>query len=76
MAKTLQGKVVSTKMDKTIVVEVERVFRHHLYKKTLKKHKNYKVHNTDDTISLNDVVIIEETRPMSKEKRFKVLKKI
>ncbi|HLL60168.1 MAG TPA: 30S ribosomal protein S17 [Candidatus Nitrosocosmicus sp.] len=76
MAKVLQGKVVSNKMDKTIVVEVERVYRHPLYKKTLRKHKKYKVHNEDDNIEVNDVVSIEETRPMSKEKRFKVLKLI
>jgi small subunit ribosomal protein S17 len=76
MAKVLTGKVVSTKMDKTAVVEVEKSFRHKLYHKILKRHKRFKAH-LDGSIVVNDgdVVDIEETRPISKDKQFKVIKK-
>lgn len=74
MAKVLQGKVVSTKMLNTVVVEVERAFAHPLYKKTIRKHKRYKAHIDEGTkVAEGDVVEIEETRPISKEKKFKVI---
>lgn len=76
MKKTIIGKVISTKMNKTITVLVERKIVHPKYKKVIKKHKKYKVHNDDDTIKLGDLVEIIETRPISKEKNFKVNKKI
>lgn len=75
MAKILTGKVVSTKMDKTVVVEIERAFRHPLYRKAMKRHKRIKAHVTSDMkVSDGDVVDIEETAPISKEKSFKVIK--
>lgn len=73
MAKILQGIVVSTKMQKTIVVKVERRFRHRLYKKTIVKHKKYKVHNENLKLKEGDIVKIRETRPISKDKHFIVV---
>lgn len=75
MAKILKGNVVSTKMQKTVVVEVERVYRHPIYKKTIKKHKKYKAHNETLELAVGDVVTIEETRPISKDTHFKVISK-
>ena len=74
MAKILIGEVVSTKMQKTIVVKVERRFRHRAYKKTIVKHKKYKVHNENLNIKVGDTVKIQETRPISKDKHFIVVK--
>jgi small subunit ribosomal protein S17 len=76
MKKTLTGKVLSTKMQKTVVVEVVRKYRHALYKKVIVKHKKYKVHNELNDINVGDQVVIEETRPISKDKHFKVIKKL
>lgn len=76
MKKKLIGKVVSNKMLKTIIVEVERKIVHPKYKKVIFRHKKYKVHNEDKNIKLGDIVEIVETRPISKEKHFKVVKKI
>lgn len=73
MAKILAGVVVSTKMQKTIVVKVERRFRHPLYKKTIVKHKKYKVHNENLKLKEGDMVKIRETRPISKDKHFIVV---
>lgn len=74
MAKVLQGKVISTKMQNTAVIEVERAYKHPLYKKTIRRHKKYKAH-VEDNMEVNegDVVDIEETRPISKDKKFKVI---
>lgn len=71
--KTLQGKVVSLKMNKTAVVEVSRKTSHPLYKKVLKRSKKYKVDTGDLTLSLGQSVKIVETRPISKDKHFKVM---
>lgn len=76
MKKILVGKVVSTKMKKTVVVLVERKFRHPFYKKIIKRHKKYKAHNEKMELKVGDKVMIEETRPMSKDKHFMVVKKI
>ena len=76
MAKVLTGKVVSTKMQKTVVVDVETVYRHPLYQKTIFKNKRFKAHNEDMELSVGDVVRIEETRPISKDKNFKVIEKV
>lgn len=76
MAKQLEGIITSTKMDKTIVVEVQRAFRHKLYKKIIRRSKNYKAHNENMKLQEGDKVIIEETRPLSKNKRFKVISKL
>lgn len=76
MKKRLIGKVVSTKMVKTVVVEVERKFIHKKYKKIITRHKRYKAHNENLDLKIGDSVLIEETRPISKEKHFKVIKKL
>lgn len=70
------GTVVSIKMDKTIIVSVVRSKIHPLYKKILKKIKRYKVHSTDDTVKVGDKVQIVSTRPISKDKHHKLLKKL
>ena len=66
------GTVVSDKMQKTIVVAVETTTRHRLYKKTLKRTKRYKVHDEKNQCHLGDRVRIIETRPLSKEKRWRL----
>jgi len=76
MKKTLIGKIVSIKMLKTVVVLVERKFRHAVYHKVIIRHKKFKAHNEDLDLQLGDVVKIEETRPISKDKHFKVIEKI
>ena len=77
MAKILSGKIVSTKMQKTVVVEVERTYRHPLYKKIIRRNKRYKAHVEDSSqYKDGDVVRIQETRPLSKEKHFKVIEKV
>ena len=68
--KTLVGSVTSDKMDKTIVVTVERVTRHPLYGKVIKLHKKYKAHDEENSAKEGDTVRIKECRPMSKQKRF------
>ncbi len=67
------GKVVSDKMDKTIVVAVERSTRHPLYGKTIRKTKKYKVHDEGNECRIGDKVRIMETRPLSKEKRWRLV---
>lgn len=76
MSKQLIGTVISLKMQKTIVVEVENRRPHPLYKKMLKKNKHYKVHNQDDGLMIGDTVKIQETRPESKGKKWKVVAKV
>ena len=76
MPKKLEGIVVSTKMIKAVVVKVERIFRHPLYKKIIKRHKKYKVRNEVLPLTVGDKVSIEETRPLSKQIHFKVTNKI
>jgi len=73
--KTLKGKVVSTKMDKTVVIEVVASRPHPLYKKIIKKKKKYKADNQNFDLKVGDRVEIVSTRPISKEKHFKVIKK-
>ncbi len=75
MINKLQGKVVSDKMEKTVVVEVERVKEHPRYKKRYKIHKKYKAHDEKGEYKEGDVVIIEETRPISKDKKWRVIGK-
>jgi len=74
--KRLQGIVVSNKMQKTIVVSVERVKKHSKYKKRYKIHKKYKVHDEKEEYKTGDKVIIEECRPISKDKRWRIVKGI
>lgn len=68
------GTVVSDKMDKTVVVVVERVIKHKLYKKYVKLHKKFKVHDEENACRIGDIVMITETRPLSKTKRWRVSK--
>lgn len=74
--KFLEGKVVSKKMAKTIVVEVERKRPHPLYKKIIRKTKRYKVHCLDETVKQGDKVRIKSCRPISREKHFIFVEKI
>jgi len=74
--KTLQGIVVSDKMQKTVVVEVERIKEHPKYKKRFKIHKKYKAHDENKEYKMGDKVVIEETTPISKDKKWKVINKI
>lgn len=76
MAKQLIGTVISTKQEKTLVVDVERKFAHPLYKKIIKRNKRYQVHNENLNVKVGDRVVIEETRPISKTKHFKVVEKL
>lgn len=73
MPKILAGKIVSLKMQKTAVVMVERKVRHPLYQKTVKKTKRYKAHYEQTNLKLGDRVKIQETRPLSKEKHFRII---
>ena len=66
------GRVVSDKMDKTVVVRVERMHRHPLYKKVVKKSKKYKAHDEGNECRVGDLVRIVESRPLSREKRWVV----
>ena len=69
----MQGVVVSDKMEKTIVVNVERKFPHPLYKKFIKRSKRYHVHDEENQFKMGDIVKIQECRPLSKSKRWEVI---
>jgi small subunit ribosomal protein S17 len=71
--KTRVGKVVSDKMDKTIVVAVETLVRHPLYGKTIKRTTKFKAHDEGNECSTGDKVKIMETRPLSKGKRWRLV---
>lgn len=77
MAETRQkvrtGTVVSDKMKKTIVVRVERLTRHPLYGKIIKKYRKFKAHDENNSAKIGDSVRIIETRPLSKDKRWRLL---
>jgi len=66
------GRVVSDKMDKTVVVTVETLRHHPLYKKTLRRAVKYKAHDEENECKIGDIVRIIETRPLSREKRWRV----
>ncbi len=66
------GKVVSDKMDKTIVVAIEDKVKHPLYGRIIKRTKTYKAHDEENTCGIGDIVEIMETRPISKDKRWRV----
>lgn len=74
--KQLTGTIVSDKMQKTVVVKVERTKEHLKYKRRYKIHKKYKAEAQSGEYKTGDKVIIEECRPISKDKRWKVIKKI
>lgn len=71
--RVMQGVVVSDKMDKTVVVNVERKFPHPLYKKYIKRSKRYHAHDEDNSCKTGDVVSIQECRPLSKTKTWEVI---
>ena len=71
--KTLQGIVVSDKMQKTVVVKVDRKLRHPKYDKVVVRSKKYYAHNEIDDVKVGDEVTIVETRPISKLKRWRVI---
>ncbi|MCL2171405.1 MAG: 30S ribosomal protein S17 [Defluviitaleaceae bacterium] len=76
LRKTRIGRVTSDKMQKTIVVAVETTVRHPLYKKTVKKTYKLKAHDEDNTAGIGDRVRVMETRPMSKDKRWRLVEVI
>jgi small subunit ribosomal protein S17 len=70
--KELKGLVTSDKMDKSVVVQVERYIQHKMYKKYIKQYKRYQAHDEKNECRIGDEVQIIETRPLSKLKRFRV----
>jgi len=72
----LIGKVVSDKMEKTVVVEVERLKEHPKYKRRYRVQKKYKAHDEKREYKVGDKVVIEECRPISKEKSWRVIRKL
>lgn len=72
--KQLQGIVTSDKMDKTVVVQVERLEKHRLYKKYVRRHNKFAAHDETNECRIGDTVQIIETRPLSKMKRYRVSK--
>ena len=71
--KTKVGRVVSDKMDKTVVVSVERLRRHPVYKRVMHLSTKFKAHDADNAARVGDTVRIEESRPLSAEKRWRVV---
>ena len=72
--KTRIGQVVSDKMDKTIVVAIEDSVRHPLYKKTMKRTYKLKAHDENNECGIGDIVEVMETRPLSKDKRWRLIR--
>jgi small subunit ribosomal protein S17 len=70
--KVLVGRVLSNRMDKTVIVQVERRKRHKLYDKVMTMRKKYKAHDADNACNSGDLVQITESRPISREKRWVV----
>jgi len=74
MRRQLHGTIVSDKMDKTVVVLVERLVKHGLYKKYIKRHAKFSAHDEHNACKVGDKVMITESRPLSKTKKFRVSK--
>jgi len=72
LRRTIVGTVVSDKMDKTVVVETSRLVKHPVYKKLIKKRAKYKAHDKENQCKAGDRVLIVESRPLSKHKRWNV----
>jgi small subunit ribosomal protein S17 len=72
--KTKTGRVISDKMDKTIVVSVERLARHRLYKRVIRLTTKFKAHDEENTAQIGDTVLIEESRPLSATKRWRLVR--
>jgi small subunit ribosomal protein S17 len=71
--KVRQGRVVSTAMDKTVVVEIQRTTTHPLYRKTMSRTEKLLAHDEDNAVNVGDRVRVSETRPLSKRKRWRVV---
>ena len=71
--RTKTGRVVSDKMDKTVVVSVERLRRHPIYKRVVRLSSKFKAHDAENTARVGDTVRIEESRPLSRDKRWTVV---
>jgi small subunit ribosomal protein S17 len=72
MKRQVNGVIVSNKMDKTVVVQVERLVRHPLYKKYIRRRNKFMAHDQENTCQVGDLVEITESRPLSKSKRWRV----
>jgi small subunit ribosomal protein S17 len=72
MKRQLSGTVVSDKMDKTVVVQVERLVKHRLYKKYIKRRAKFSAHDENNICGIGDMVLITESRPLSRSKRWRV----
>ncbi len=73
-AKTLTGVVVSDKMDKTVVVQVERLVKHPVYKKYVRRRAKFMAHDESNDCRVGDTVLIRQSRPLSRTKRWRVSK--
>jgi small subunit ribosomal protein S17 len=71
--RTKVGRVVSDKMDKTVVVSVERLQRHPIYKRVIRRSTKFKAHDAENAAQVGDTVRIEESRPLSRDKRWRVV---
>jgi small subunit ribosomal protein S17 len=71
--RTKVGRVISDKMDKTVVVSVERLRRHPIYKRVVRLSSKFKAHDEENSARVGDTVRIEESRPLSREKRWRVV---
>ena len=73
LQKTRTGVAISNKMDKTVVVETHRITKHPIYKKYIKKRVKFKAHDDQNSCQIGDTVMVKETRPLSREKRWRVV---
>jgi len=71
--RTIKGVVVSDRMDKTIIVKAERLVKHPVFHKYVRRHVKYKAHDEKNLCKIGDTVVIIETRPISKDKRWRIL---
>ena len=71
--RTIKGVVISAKMDKSVVVKAERLVKHKVFHKYVRKHVKYKVHDEQNQCKTGDTILIIESRPISKEKRWRML---
>jgi small subunit ribosomal protein S17 len=74
MKRQVSGIIVSDKMDKTVVVQVERLVKHPLYKKYIRRRNKFTAHDKDNACAIGDRVEISESRPLSKSKRWRVVR--
>lgn len=73
MRKVLTGRVVSNKMEKTVVVAVETLVKHPMYQRIIRRTRKFKAHDEENSCRIGDKVKVMETRPLSKEKRWRVI---